>query len=221
MPAHKSIFFVRCTNPNCQLRFPLDLMQFKGEFCPRCGAALLTDCAAARQTDPSTVNPQARFHIAAVLDNIRSSHNVGAMLRTADGAGFQKVYLGGITPTPQTNPALTKTALGAEYHIDWEYNPNVPDLLNKLKEEGFFLIALETAPNALNLFDYRLPATTGRNIALLVGSEPAGIDPKVLDLADQILYLPMIGHKNSLNVSVAFGIAAYFLQFACGYQNTP
>ncbi|MFZ3069861.1 MAG: TrmH family RNA methyltransferase [Anaerolineaceae bacterium] len=214
MTITSNIWYVECSNPQCLLRFPLDLAQFKGSYCPRCGSPLTQMVRASGQ--PTRVSPclTKGYHLVAVLDNIRSIHNVGAIFRSADGAGLAKILLCGITPTPKEHPELSKTALGAQWDIPWEYHPNTPALIRALKAQGALILALENLESAKPLANYHLAALQTREVVLVVGSEPAGIDPEVLALADDSLFLPMAGQKGSLNVSVAFGIASYWLQFA-------
>ncbi|MFZ3150982.1 MAG: RNA methyltransferase [Anaerolineaceae bacterium] len=212
------LFFVQCTNRECLLRFPLDLSQFKGSYCPRCGAPLDQDCAALVQSKLPADLLAARHRLVGVLDNIRSIHNVGSIFRTADGAGLEELHLCGITPTPEDHPNLAKTALGSQLGTPWQYHPNTPALVKQLQTEGTLILALEVTATSQVLFESSFPATPGLSVALVVGNEPAGIDPQVLKLADATLSLPMLGDKGSLNVSVAFGIAAYWLQFA---RNSP
>ncbi len=148
------------------------------------------------------MNPLPEF--VAVLDNIRSLHNVGAIFRTADGAGVRKLYLCGMTATPP-RAEIRKAALGAEESVAWEYFKTTAEALTVLKRAGYHLLALENVPGSL---DYR----AGRYrapLALIVGHEFDGISPAILAQCDGILSLPMRGRKNSLNVAVAFGIAVY------------
>lgn len=152
-----------------------------------------------------------------ILDNIRSAHNVGALFRTADGAGVAELYLVGITPQPakkelylsDAEKTLKKTALGAEKHLSWKHVKTIGPLLKRLKQAGYTLVALEQSEGSI---DYRVwvPPRSGK-VALIVGNEVEGVDPKALALVDQVLELPMRGKKNSLNVSVAAGIALYHL----------
>jgi len=204
---------MQCQNPACGLRFPLDRAQFKGAYCPRCGGGLLPVVPALAQSQPITSATDHSQGLIGILDNIRSVQNVGAIFRTADGAGLQKLWLCGITPTPASNPQIRKTALGAEQILPWESAPNVLTLVQALKSQGFLILALEVIPKAIPLFTYKLPKVT-QPIALVVGSEPAGVDPEGLALADAVLSLPMAGSKGSLNVAVAFGIAVYYLRFS-------
>jgi len=140
----------------------------------------------------------------AVLDNLRSLHNVGSIFRTADGAGVEKLYLCGMTGTPP-RPEIRKAALGAEETVAWEYFATTREALQHLRAEGFHLIALEPAENSIDFraAQYKFP------LALVVGHEFEGIAPEILAECDMIVSLPMHGRKHSLNVAVAFGVAAY------------
>jgi tRNA G18 (ribose-2'-O)-methylase SpoU len=148
-----------------------------------------------------------------ILDNIRSAYNVGSIFRTADGLGVKKLYLCGITPTPKEMNALRKTALGAENTIPWEYHSDGLNVTKNIKDQGYHLIALERTANSLFINDFRPDPSDQRIIALVLGNEKAGVDPGILALCDEVLALPMMGEKASLNVAVAFGAAAYWLSF--------
>jgi tRNA G18 (ribose-2'-O)-methylase SpoU len=146
-----------------------------------------------------------------LLDNVRSAFNVGSILRSADAAGLRRVHLCGVTPTPahpRVAKQIAKTALGAEQSVPWAYAPNALDAARALCDQGTTLWALEEAPGALSLFAAPLPAGP---LALVVGSEVAGVDPGLLSLCACAVCLPMRGIKRSLNVAVAFGIAAVLL----------
>lgn len=207
------IYFMQCQNPACGLRFPLDLAQFEGQYCPRCGQTLKKDCPrVASQAFSASIQKQAT--LIGVLDNVRSAHNVGSIFRSADGAGFSRLELCGITPTPDENPAIAKTALGAEKSLAWHYSPNTVQCVSALKAAGNLIIALEATPKSVSLFELKASVLEqAQSIALIVGNEPAGVDPKLIALADYCVYIPMLGQKNSLNVSIAFSLAAYQLQF--------
>ena len=145
-----------------------------------------------------------------ILHNIRSHYNVGAIFRTCDGAGVAKVYLSGYTPTPtdrfgRTVPEIHKTALGAETIIPWEASDDLPALILKLQAEGIVVVAVEQSLIAIKLPDYQIKTKT----AFIFGSETEGITADILDLVDEILELPMLGEKESLNVSVTAGIVLY------------
>ena len=147
--------------------------------------------------------------IVVVLDNIRSAYNVGSIFRTADAAGIQKIYLCGITPCPPHHK-IAKVALGAERYLTWEHQSQTWRLLNNLRKERYFIIALEQGKHAKNIF--RFKEIKQQKIALIVGPEVQGISPNIIKRADLQLEIPMIGKKESLNVAVAFGIAIYQLR---------
>ncbi len=149
----------------------------------------------------------------AVLHNIRSLHNVGSIFRTADGAGVRKIYLCGITPAPVDSfsrpvAQLVKTSLGAEKSVEWQKVFSTARLLKKLKADGYKIIAVEQSKKSVPYFKFS--ALRGK-VCLIVGNEVRGLPDSVLKLADKILEIPMLGRKESLNVSVAFGIVAYHL----------
>jgi len=148
---------------------------------------------------------------AVLLDNIRSAWNVGSILRSADGFGFTHAYLCGITPTPE-NKDVQKTALGADEFVTWSHHMDAVKLVKGLKVEGWKVWALEEDERALKIDSapVSIPLST-ENTVLMVGSEVTGIDPELLDLADNIFYIPMRGQKQSFNVAVAFGVAGYAL----------
>jgi tRNA G18 (ribose-2'-O)-methylase SpoU len=144
---------------------------------------------------------------AVILDNIRSAWNVGSIFRSADGFGFTHAYVCGITPTPE-NEAVMKTSLGAEESVPWSYHKDALKLVKGLKKEGFRILGLEEDPRAEEIDRARKDAVDS---ALIVGNEVTGVDPELLELCDEILFIPMRGEKKSFNVAVAFGIAAYSL----------
>ena len=144
--------------------------------------------------------------IYALLHNIRSLHNVGSLFRTADGAGVEKLFLCGETGAPP-RAEIAKTALGAEGSVPWEYWMDTKECLAKLKKEGVRIVALELTPRSI---DYRKFVAKGP-VCLVVGSEVGGIPDSILELCDEAIRIPMRGTKESLNVSVAFGIAVYEL----------
>lgn len=155
-----------------------------------------------------------------ILDNLRSAYNVGALFRTADGAGVTHVYLVGITPAPakpsqlyQTaaQKTLAKTALGAERSIPWTSVKSFARLATRLRADNYELVVLEEGDSIASI-DYRdWQPGKGKKPALIVGNEVEGLGKKTLALADVIIRLPMRGMKRSLNVSVAGSIALYHL----------
>ena len=138
--------------------------------------------------------------------NIRSMHNIGSIFRTSDGAGVSKIYLTGYSACPPRKE-ISKTALGAEEFIPWEFYKNPLTLVKKLKKDKFQIIALERTEGSKNIFDFKPKYPC----CLIVGNEIEGVPPELLDLCDKKLEIPMRGTKESLNVSVAFGIAVYAL----------
>jgi 23S rRNA (guanosine2251-2'-O)-methyltransferase len=155
-----------------------------------------------------------------VLDNIRSAHNVGSILRTADAAGVERIICIGTTPHPalpddprpghvasRNTAEIAKTALGAERSISISYEPELRTTLKTLRNNGYTIAALEQAEISVNLFDY----SPSGPLALILGNEVDGVDLSTLENDDIVLEIPMKGLKESLNVSVAAGIAMYQL----------
>ncbi len=146
--------------------------------------------------------------VVVVLDNVRSMHNVGAVLRTADAFCIEKVYLCGITPRPP-HREIRKTAIGAEESVDWEYHADILPLAQSLKADGYQLLPLEQAAGSTQLDAFE--TQTGDQYALIIGHEIEGVQQAVIDLSDTCLEIPQFGTKHSLNVSVAAGIAMHHL----------
>jgi tRNA G18 (ribose-2'-O)-methylase SpoU len=155
-----------------------------------------------------------------VMHDIRSALNVGSMLRTAEGLGVSKAYMTGYTPYPEhkddgrlphhrrrTASRIRKTALGAEQFIQWQHLPDISECFDKLRSDGFQLVALEQAPEAIELSRFE----AGPKTALIVGNEITGLEPAVLKQADQIIRITMRGRKESFNVAIAAGMALYRL----------
>lgn len=140
-----------------------------------------------------------------VLNNIRSLYNVGSIFRTSDAAGVDKLYLCGITGTPE-HPRLAKTALAALHAVPWVYRHSTLRTITYLKQQGYTIIALEQSPKSKPVTPLK-----DEKIALVLGHERAGVDAQVLERADHIMDLPMHGAGNSLNVAVAYGVAIYRL----------
>ena len=143
-----------------------------------------------------------------ILENIRSLNNVGSIIRTADGAGFDRVICVGYTPTPPRKE-ISKTALGAETWIPWEYYEKIEDAIDTYKKVGYTIIVLEKNEESINLLTCPLDKGGLRGIAIIAGNELEGVSKIAQDMADHICHLPMLGKKESLNVSVAAGIAMY------------
>lgn len=145
-----------------------------------------------------------------ICDSLRSLYNVGSVFRTADGAGVDKIYLCGITGRPDNPKAkrkISKVALGAEEIVKWEYVSQAWRIAEKLKESGYQIISLEQIKNSVKYTDF-IPSFP---VALIVGNERSGVKKSLLERSNRIIHIPMKGQKESLNVSVAFGIAAYWI----------
>ena len=215
---------------SCGLRYPLAEGHSFGTRCPVCMGE--THVVLSRQLidEPSPTRLSAfntnekeklRYersseNLAVLLDNIRSAWNVGSILRSADGFGFSHAYLCGITPTAD-NESVTKTSLGAEDSVPWSYHKDAVKLIKGLKVQGWKVYALEDDARADEIRhaasdeDFASVTYESQLKVLIVGSEVTGVDPELLDLCDNIFYIPMRGEKKSFNVAIAFGVAAYAL----------
>jgi 23S rRNA (guanosine2251-2'-O)-methyltransferase len=215
-----SYVIVECNNHQCGLRFPAPVQDENPLRCPKCRSEV--SVVAKPKHDIFTISDTpipSSPDIEVLLDNIRSTFNVGAMFRTCDGANIRHIHLCGITTLPG-NPKVFKTALGAEQSVPWtHYNNGVKAALD-LREKGYRLWALENCPRSESIFNC-LPILSGSPIVLAVGNEVTGVDPGIMELCERVLYIPMSGIKHSLNVAIAFGIAVYFLKYGAemsGYQ---
>ena len=155
---------------------------------------------------PSTeeVKKKKKNEIYALLDNVRSLHNVGAIFRTSDAVLLKKLYLCGITGHPPRNE-ISKTALGAEEVVEWEYHEDASDLLKDLKKKGITIVAVEIANDSVNYDQakYDFP------VCFVFGHEVYGISDEVMDLVDMTVEIPMLGRANSLNIATSYGIIVY------------
>lgn len=145
-----------------------------------------------------------------ILDNIRSTHNVGSIFRTSDALGVDKIILCGTTPAPKDRfgrerSDIAKVALGAEKNVAWQFEQETLTAVKKLKKAGYQIITVEQAENSV---DYK-KVKVKTKVAFVMGEEVKGINPKILKLADVVAEIPMQGGKESLNVSVAFGVALF------------
>ncbi|MCA9693254.1 MAG: hypothetical protein KC636_26905 [Myxococcales bacterium] len=207
----------RCTAPECGLRFPIAAREtMLGERCPRCSAPTQvvddgyeTHGVRTRGGDDGARGPE----LEVLLDNIRSVHNVGAIVRAADGAGVRHIHLGGFTPTLD-HPRMAKTSLGAELRVPWTSHRDGLMAAMSLRERGLSLWALEGGPRSRSLFSVIADADPRRPIALACGHEVSGVDPRIVELCDEVVRIPMAGVKESLNVAVAFGVAVYVVRHA-------
>jgi 23S rRNA (guanosine2251-2'-O)-methyltransferase len=147
-----------------------------------------------------------------ILDNIRSVANVGSIFRTADCLGVSKIILVGTTPTPldrfgRKRKDFIKVSLGAEEFVKWEHVQEMLPVIEKIKQEKFSILALEQDKNSKDLKKFNAP----KKFALIVGNEVDGIPRRLLGQCDEILEIPMMGKKESMNVSVSAGIALFNL----------
>jgi tRNA G18 (ribose-2'-O)-methylase SpoU len=154
--------------------------------------------------------PDMQRDIRVLLHDIRSAHNVGAIFRTSDAIGVSRIYLSGFSPSPLDRfgrpvKEIAKTALGAERLIPWEHIKDPIILLNDLSREGFQLVGIEQDPRSV---DYRVHSPKYKSLILL-GSEVEGLSNELRAICDAMVEIPMVGTKESLNVSVAFGIAMF------------
>jgi tRNA G18 (ribose-2'-O)-methylase SpoU len=217
-----------CPYPDCRSSFEVvgEQHQQSDRFgrgqCPNCGrhcvarpAELITALAGKQgldlDIDRSIIAPEPEVaKLVVVLDDIRSLHNVGAVFRTADAAGFSHIYLSGITGVPPRKE-ISKVSLGAEDWLPYSYHLFLPEILTPLKASGYSIVALERDQNSRSLYQALVSGSLKLPLCLLVGNEVQGVSIEALALCDDICHLNMRGKKESLNASVAFGVAAYFL----------
>jgi len=157
--------------------------------------------------DPREVAMLQKHPISVVLDNIRSLYNVGSIFRTSDAAGIEHLYLTGITGTPD-NPALHKTALGAQDTVPWTYRKSASAVLEELRARGYTLAVLEITDSPTDVFSLD---ATHFPLCLVVGNEVNGVSDELVEMADLAIEIPQFGTKHSLNVAVAYGIALFDL----------
>ena len=201
-----------CVNSDCLFRYPVRSSSKYPKFCPRCKSTVkIVVEYHENQSDNVVVSPGHKSSFSILLDNLRSAYNVGSILRSADGFHITHIYLCGMTATPE-NPKISKTSLGAENSVSWSYSANSLITAQKLKENGYYLYGLETGPKSHPIYKIKYPEDT-TNKVLIVGNELAGIDPQVRGLCDDLIYIPMMGLKHSFNVTIAFGIAAFYLRY--------
>lgn len=143
-----------------------------------------------------------------VLDNIRSLNNIGSVFRTADAFLVEKIYLCGITAQPP-HKDIHKTALGATETVDWEYQENTLELVQKLKVEDITILSVEQAENAVMLDEFT--PSEHQKYAVIFGNEVKGVDQKVVNASDVVIEIPQYGTKHSLNISVSAGVVVWDL----------
>ncbi len=148
--------------------------------------------------------------IVLIAHNIRSVWNVGAFFRTADAFGITHIHLTGYTSSPPRYE-ISKTALGSEEWIPWSKTDDPFTVMKERRDEGYEIVALEISKGSIPLSDFH----SKKPLCLIVGHEVLGVSPELLQAADSSVHIPMLGKKESLNVSVALGIALYQLTNRC------
>lgn len=147
-----------------------------------------------------------RLPVYALVENIRSMHNVGSLFRSSDAIRLAKLFLTGYTPSPPRRE-IDKTALGATDSVPWEFRKDSVQLVRELKEKGVRIVVVEHTSDSI---DYR-KAAYSFPVCIVMGNEVDGVSEELVRLADQAVEIPMLGLKQSLNVSVAYGIMLYEL----------
>jgi 23S rRNA (guanosine2251-2'-O)-methyltransferase len=208
----QSFVILQCTDSDCRFRFPKIDVKLNDDPCPLCGKPTVLELPSFSNLPLRSMNNlKTQIRVRGFLDNLRSAYNVGSIFRTASGASIDHLYLSGMTPTA-AHPKVAKTSLGAERQVSWSSHNNSMDLAQELISKGHYLVALESGAQSEWLTDLA-PIKDYEAVTLIVGNELSGIDPALLAISHQIAALPMLGSKTSLNVTVAFGIAAYYLKF--------
>ena len=156
--------------------------------------------------DVETFKQSEKLPLVMVLDNVRSLHNVGSVLRTADAFRIEAVYMCGITATPPS-AEIHKTALGAEDSVNWLYFEDTMQVVDKLKNEGYTVLAVEQVEGSLKLGNFAFEPQ--KKYALIMGNEVKGVRQDVVDACHQALEIPQYGTKHSMNVSVTAGIVMW------------
>lgn len=149
-----------------------------------------------------------KLPLSVLADNVRSMHNIGAILRTSDAFRVEEVILGGISGCPP-HPEITKSALGAEKSVAWRHVDNSIAEVERMRSEGWKICVLEQTHNSIPLHKFK--ADPGNRLLLVVGNEVNGVDQRIVDMADYILEIPQEGTKHSLNVSTSAAIALFHL----------
>ncbi|RQP09089.1 MAG: TrmH family RNA methyltransferase [Chryseobacterium sp.] len=156
--------------------------------------------------DIETFKEVQKTPLVVMLDDVRSMHNVGAVFRTADAFLIEKIVLCGITPRPPHRD-IHKAALGATESVDWEYAESSIEAVEKLKANGYKIVAVEQTTGSVEISDFRMDKD--KKYALILGNEVEGVSEQLLPLCDAFIEIPQLGTKHSLNVSVCAGIAMW------------
>jgi tRNA G18 (ribose-2'-O)-methylase SpoU len=208
---------VRCPSERCGALFAVGEERLgRNLFCPVCGARMTARPRESRERRAAQRAGAlvARLPVAALVDNVRSLWNVGSIFRSADACGLRQLVLCGITGCPP-RPEIAKTALGAEEAVAWRYRADPRAALAELAAEGYTPVVIETTPAARPIEDLDWPDRP----CLVIGNEVAGVCPSILGACPRHAFIPMLGVKGSLNVAVAFGIAAYHVARVVAARN--
>ena len=141
-----------------------------------------------------------------ILDNIRSIHNVGSIFRTSDSFLIEKIIISGYTATPE-NDRMKKTALGSSDSVDWEYSDDIIETIKKLQKKNIRIISIEQADESLKIEKFN--PVSGTKYAFIFGNEVYGVSDDIINVSDEVIEIPQVGTKHSLNVSVAAGIVLW------------
>jgi tRNA G18 (ribose-2'-O)-methylase SpoU len=166
---------------------------------------------------PEEFKVTCKLPLVVVLDDVRSLHNVGSVFRTSDAFCIERIYLCGITATPP-HPEMHKTALGAEFTVDWKYMKSTVDAVEELKQEGYMIYSVEQVEGSIMLNDLTL--NEYGKYAVVMGNEVKGVKQEVIDRSHGCIEIPQYGTKHSLNVSVTAGIVIWeiFNKLRIGFQ---
>lgn len=159
-----------------------------------------------QRIDIDTFKQSQKIPLTIILDNVRSLHNVGSVFRTADAFRIEHIYLCGITATPP-NAEIHKTALGAEFSVEWTFFEHTLDAVRHLQQQNYTVFAIEQAENSLSL--PHLDLDPNQRYAMVLGNEVKGVQQEVVDACDACIEIPQFGTKHSLNVSVAAGLVMW------------
>ena len=141
-----------------------------------------------------------------ILDNLRSIHNVGSIFRTSDSFLIEKIIISGYTATPE-NSRMEKTALGSSDSVDWEYSDDIIETIKKLQKKDVKIISIEQADESLKIEKFN--PIQGTKYAFIFGNEVDGVSDDIINVSDEVVEIPQVGTKHSLNVSVAAGIVLW------------
>ncbi len=167
-----------------------------------------------------TISAIEKMPVVVVLDNVRSTQNVGSVFRTSDAFGVKHVALCGITATPP-NRDIHKTALGAEQSVEWSYYASTEECVCALRDKGYAIYAVEQVEGSISLEEFEFERD--KPCALIFGNEVMGVDQSIVDMCDGAIEIPQVGTKHSLNVSVSAGVVLwhFFASTICEIKSKP